>query len=156
MANYKSGFKRKENDRFVSYILIGFTATFFVIILSVILYNAFSKDLEYDSFDRIEDYSLIGDMPESEYLVYYYSDNCYYCSKIEIEVLSFADDNNRNIKVYFLDAGNVTGYNNVPGLNGTPSLVTVINGQMVDLSSGSVKIVETFEKIDEGSYIYLN
>ena len=156
MANYKSGYKRKGSDRFISYILMGFAVTFFIIIVSLILYNVFSKSLDYSSFDRIEDYSLIDEMPEDEYLVYYYTVSCYYCKEIKEEVLDFADDNNRGIKVYFIDAENVTGTNYIAGMDGTPSLLTVINGQIVNLVGGATDIPNTFRDINNGSYLYFN
>ena len=156
MAEYKSGFKRQPNDRFISYILIGFAATFFVIIVSVIMFNLLSKDLEYSNFDRIPDYSLITNMPEDEYLVYFYSDDCYYCKEIKFQVLEFADNNNAGIKVYLLDAGNVTGYNSVSGMDGTPTVLMVVNGQLVDLVGGSTQIISVFDEINGGTYLYLN
>ncbi|MCK5388779.1 MAG: thioredoxin family protein [Candidatus Izimaplasma sp.] len=156
MADYKTGFKRQKNDRLISYILIGFAASFFVIIISVIMFNLLSKDLEYSNFDRIEDYSQITTMPEDEYLVYFYSEDCYYCKEIKFQVLEFADENNANIKVYMLDAGNVTGYNNVSGMDGTPTILMVVNGQLVDLVGGSTQIISVFDEINGGTYLFLN
>ena len=156
MADYKTGFKRQKNDRLISYILIGFAASFFVIIISVIMFNLLSKDLEYSNFDRIEDYSQITTMPENEYLVYFYSEDCYYCKEIKFQVLEFADENNADIKVYMLDAGNVTGYNNVSGMDGTPTILMVVNGQLVDLVGGSTQIISVFDEINGGTYLFLN
>ena len=156
MANYKKGFKPKKEDRFISYMLIGFAAVFFVIILSIILYNVFAQPLDYERFDRIEDYSLITQMPEDEYLVYYYSPECYYCKEIKMDLLNFADENDADIKVYFLDQYNVTGTNNVPGMDGTPTIITIRNGQLVDLSPGATGILNVFNEINNGTYIYID
>jgi|LGVF01.2.fsa_nt_gb thiol-disulfide isomerase/thioredoxin len=156
MAEYKSGFKRHSNDRFMSYVFIGFAVAFFIIIISVILFNMLSTELEYTSFDRIEDYSDITNMNENEYLIYFYSEECYYCKEIKYDVLEFADENNEGIKVYFLDAGNVTGYNNISGMDGTPSILMVVNGQLVDLVGGSTQILSVFEQINSGTYLYIN
>ncbi len=156
MAEYKSGFKRHSDDRFMSYVLIGFAVAFFIIIISVILFNMLSTELEYSSFDRIEDYSEITNMNEDKYLVYFYSEECYYCKEIKYDVLEFADKNNEGIKVYFLDAGNVTGYNNISGMDGTPSMLMVVNGQLVDLVGGSTQILGVFDQINSGTYLYIN
>jgi len=156
MAEYKSGFKRHSDDRFMSYVLIGFAVAFFVIIISIILFNMLSTELEYSSFDRIEDYSEITNMNEDKYLVYFYSEECYYCKEIKYDVLEFADKNNEGIKVYFLDAGNVTGYNNISGMDGTPSMLMVVNGQLVDLVGGSTQILGVFDQINSGTYLYIN
>ena len=98
MAKSKKRFKRKKEDRFISYVLIGFSVVFFVIILSIILYNVLAQPLTYDNFDRITDYSLIDKMPEDEYLVYYYTEDCSWCKEIKNEVLEFANENNAGIK----------------------------------------------------------
>ncbi|MCD6482219.1 MAG: thioredoxin family protein, partial [Candidatus Izimaplasma sp.] len=126
------------------------------IIISVILFNLLSKELTYSSFDHINDYSEISHMDEDEYLVYYYSEICGHCNDIKIQVLEFADDNNEDIKVYFIDAGKVTGYNYISGMNGTPSLLMVVDGQLVDLVSGSDKIINIFDQINDGTYLYIN
>jgi len=156
MAKNKSGFKKKSEDRFISYILIGFSVVFFVIILSIVLYNVLAQPLDYDSFETIENFSLVNQMPESEYLVYYYTEDCTFCKQIKTAVLEFADDNNAGIKVYFIDGYNVTGINTVPGMEGTPSLVTVRNGVVVNLVAGAVDIPNTFDEINAGTYGYLN
>ncbi|MCK5761572.1 MAG: thioredoxin family protein [Candidatus Izimaplasma sp.] len=156
MAEYKSGFKRHSDDRFMSFLLIGFAVAFFIIIISVIMFNLLSTELEYSSFDRIGDYSEITNMNEDEYLVYFYSEECYYCKEIKYDVLEFADENSAGIKVYFLDAGNVTGYNNIAGMDGTPSILMVVNGQLVDLVGGSTQILSVFDQINSGTYLYIN
>jgi len=156
MAEYKSGFKRQSNDRMMSYILIGFAVTFFVVIVSLILFNVFSKELTYASFDHVENYADITTMDEDQYLVYFYSEVCHYCNDIKPQVLEFADDNGENIKVYFLDARNVSGFNNIPGMDGTPTLLMVVDGHLVDMVSGTTSIISIFDKINDGSYLYLN
>lgn len=156
MANYKSKSKHHTSDRFISYVLIGFAATFFIIIISIILYNMFSKELDYTSVTHIEDQTSVYNMPEDEYLVYFYSPECYYCKEIKMDILNFADENDADIKVYFLDQYNVTGTNNVPGMDGTPTILTIKNGQIVDLSPGATGILNTLSEINNGSYIYID
>ena len=156
MADYKRGFKRQSNDRFTSYVFIGFAIAFFIVIISIILFNLLNKDLTYDSFDHIEDYSQITTMPEDEYLVYWYSEECYYCKQVKPDILEFANDNNENIKVYFLDAANASGYNNIPGMDGTPSILFISDGNIVDLVGGSTQILALLEQINADTYLYLN
>ncbi|MCK5761518.1 MAG: thioredoxin family protein [Candidatus Izimaplasma sp.] len=156
MAEYKRGFKRQGNDRFTSYIFIGFVIAFFVLIVSIILFNVFNKELDYSSFDYIEDYQEITTMPEDEYLVYFYSEGCGHCQQIKYDVLEFADDNNENIKVYFLDAGIASGYNNISGMNGTPSVLLIVDGQLIDLVAGDTSILSLFDQVNGGTYLYLD
>jgi len=156
MAQYKSGFKRQQNDRLFSYVLIGFAVTFFLVIVSLILFDVLSKDLTYESFDHVDNYIDITQMDESEYLVYFYSENCHYCNDIKPQVLEFADKNGADVKVYFLDAGSAAGENNIPGMDGTPTLLTVVDGRLVDMVSGTTSIIDIFDKINGGTYAYLN
>ena len=53
MTTKKNNIKSKSGDKFLTYMLIGFAVAFFVIILSMILFNAFDKTLNYDSFDKL-------------------------------------------------------------------------------------------------------
>ena len=156
MAEYKSGFKRQSNDRLFSYVLIGFAVAFFVVIVSLILFSVFSKELTYDSFDHIDNYSNITQMDEDRYLVYFYSDVCHYCNDIKPQVLEFADENGANVKVYFLDAGSAEGINTIPGMDGTPTLLMIVDGHLVDMVSGTTSIISIFDQINGGTYAYLN
>ena len=156
MATYKNGHKKKSNDKFLSYVLIGFAITFFVILISMILFNSFDDTLDYDSFDTIDDYSQIQLKSESQYLVYWYSETCPACTAIKQEVLDFADENEAGIKIYFMDAAKTTGTNYITQMTGTPSLLTVVNGVIVDLNVGSDLIPKTFDEINNGSYSNIN
>ncbi len=161
MANYKSGYKKKKNDRFVSYIFIGFAITFIILIISVVFYNIFTRELEYTSFTHIEYEQTIYDMPEDEYLVYFYTEECGACIALKQEVLEFADDNNADIEVYFvdLDIVNSGGTLFVPdAVTHTPTLIVVKDGLPVDLIMGASEddIPAVFDEINAGSIIYLD
>lgn len=152
MAKYRNGHKKQKNDKFLSYILIGFAITFLVVLTSMILFNYFDTTIDYDSFDTVDDYSQIAYQDEDRYLVYWYTETCPACITIKQEVLDFADSNVEGIKVYFMDATKTTGTNNIAQMTGTPSMLTVVNGVIVDLNSGSISIPETFDDINDGTY----
>ncbi len=156
MATYKNGHKKGSNDKFLSYVLIGFAITFFVILVSLVIYNSFNKTLDYDSFSTIDNYSDIQQMDEDVYLVYWYSETCTACTTIKAEVLAFADSNEVDMKVYFMDAGTASGTNYIPQMTGTPSLITIINGAIVDLNVGNIEIPQTFDEINDGTYSTIN
>ena len=156
MASTKKRYKNKSDEKFISYILIGFSIAFFVIIVSILLFNLIAKPLDYGSFDSITDGATIPTQEESEYLIYYYTEECTYCKEIKQQVLDFADDNNQDIKVYFMDGVNVNGANYVSGLSGTPALLTIVNGQVVDLVAGNVDIPATFDAINDETYAFFN
>ena len=155
MTTKKNNIKSKSGDKFLTYVLIGFAVAFFVIILSMILFNAFDKTLNYDSFDKLPSQSALLTQPEDQYLVYYYTESCLYCQEIKTEVLNFANENNANIKVYFWD-GAVLGTAPYTEIKGTPAMIMVSNGQVVDLINGYIQIPVTFDAINAGTYLYIN
>lgn len=156
MATYKNGHKKSSNDKFFSYILIGFAITFFIILISMVLFNIFDDTLDYDSFEQVGDYSQIQLMEENQYLVYWYSETCPACINIKEAILEFADNNNAGIKVYFMDADKTSGSNYITQMTGTPSLITIVNGVIVDLNVGYVDIPVILEQINNGTYSYIN
>lgn len=156
MATYKNGHKKQSSDKFFSYVLIGFAITFFVILVSMILFSAFDKTLSYDSFDSVDDYAFITSQDEDEYLVYWYSETCPACTAIKTEVLEFADSNEAGVKVYFMDAARTTGTNYITQMTGTPSMVVVVDGVIVDLALGNEAIPQLFDAINNGTYSNIN
>ena len=156
MATYKNGHKKNSNDKFLSYVLIGFAITFFVILISMVLFNSFDSTLDYDSFSTIDDYLEIQLKDEEVYLVYWYSETCPACTAIKDQVLEFADSNEVDMKVYFMDAATTTGTNYITQMTGTPSLLTIINGEIVDLNVGNVDIPATFDAINDRTYSTIN
>lgn len=161
MANYKSGFKKKKNNRFVSYIFVGFAIAFFILIISVVLYNMFTKELDYSSFTHIEYEQTIYDMDEDEYLVYFYTEECGACIALKQEVLEFADSNNADVEVYFVDLNIVVsgGTLSVPAaVTHTPTLIIIKDGVLVDLIMGArdYEIPAIFDEINAGSIINLD
>lgn len=163
MATYKSKRKRSNNDRFLTYVIVGFGAVIVSLVLGLIIYNIFNEELTYDDFDHVSSFYSITTQQEDAYLVYYYSESCGYCTQIKQRVLNFSESNNANIKVYFLDARTATGNTLVISdptsgetMDGTPSLITVVNGEVVHMAPGYINVLETFDKINEGTYTYLD
>jgi len=155
MATTNKNYSKKSGDRFLTYTLMGFAIAFFALVLSLILFNSFNKTLTYDSFDKLTSQSALLSQPESEYLVYYYSEACTYCQEIKSQVLEFADSNNANVKVYFWDAG-VIGGTSISAVEGTPAMFTVVNGAIVNITNGYIQIPATFDAINAGTYTYIN
>lgn len=163
MATYKSGYKRSNSDRFLTYSIVGFGVVIVSLILGLIIFNIVHEEVTYDSFDHITSFYNITSQDEDEYLVYYYSENCGYCNEIKQKVLNFADKNNANVKVYFLDATQATGTtlpiadpNTGETMDGTPSLISVVNGTIVQMSPGYIEVLNTLEEINDGTNAYIN
>lgn len=117
--------------------------------------DATSDDLySYDDYIHLTNFSQIQTQYEDTYLVYYYSVSCSHCSIIKDIVLEFAESNPNDIAIYLIDAYNVGGTNYVEGMGGTPALLTIVSGQIVDMNVGSLAIPIVIEDIDNGYYSY--
>ncbi len=181
MATYKSGYKRsKGNDKFLLYMLIGFAIVVVGLIIGVIIYNAANPDLDYSSFEdvHIENFRDVTTIDDTEYIVYFYGVNCGYCKDIKYQVLNFAETNNQDIKVYMLesatpddwildDNGTQTTEDDYyrsdikdPHSNyymrGTPAMVTVKNGVVIDMVVGPDLILSLIDSVEEETYGLLN
>jgi len=163
MATYKSGYKRSNNDRFLTYVIVGFGGLIVALVIGLIVYNILHVVYTYDDFEKITSFYTITTQDEDEYLVYYYGENCSHCIDIKERVLNFAHDNDAGIKVYLLDAATATGTTLViqdpttgATMDGTPSLISVKNGVIVQMSPGDVNVLNTMEEINEGTNAFIN
>lgn len=155
----KGSFAKSSNDRFLTYLLVGFAAVIVSLVVGLIIYNIFNEELTYDSFDHITNFYDIEDQEEDQYLVYFYSESCSICSDIKLQVLKFADKNEADVKVYFLDNLAATGRDRIvtdpetlATMDGTPSLITVVDGQITHMAPGYVQVLDTLEAINDGTY----
>ena len=149
-------------DNFIRNILLGFGGV--IVALAIALFAVEVNSPQYDDFDHLTSFQAIDRQAEDQYLVYYYSETCGYCSEIKDTVLKFAKNNKADLKVYIIEAGPaISGVNNIVNPNdpndlmdGTPSLVTVVDGRIVDLNSGATDIPNVLELINEGTYTYID
>lgn len=155
----KGSFAKSNNDRFLTYMVVGFAAIIVTLVVGLILYNVFNEELTYESFDHITSFYDIEDQNEDQYLVYFYSEACSYCNTIKSQVLNFADDNEAGVKVYFLDNLVATGKDRIvrdpdtlATMDGTPSIITVVDGQITHMSPGYDQVLDTLEAINNDSY----
>ena len=163
MATYKSGYKRKGNDKFITYLLVGFAVIILSLVIGLIVNNIVNPELDYDSFDQVTNFQQIHQQDEDEYFVYWYSESCYYCTQIKNQVMGFADSNNADVKVYMMDAANTDGYKQFvidpatgEPLGGTPAMIAVRNGEIVDIAPGYIEIPNLIDDVNDGSYDYFN
>jgi thiol-disulfide isomerase/thioredoxin len=163
MAEYKSSKKKKGNDdKFLTYLILGFAGVLLTIIGGMIINSFINPTLDYDSFETLTSYQQIDSMPEDQYFVYFYGSNCGHCVEIKEQLLRFANENDAGMKVYFLESYGATGYNTIVDpdsgdpMNGTPTLITVVNGNIVDLSVGKILIIDTIDNVNDGTYGYIN
>ncbi len=162
MTDANKKYKKKSEDKFISYILIGFSVAFFAVILGVILFNLNNKPLVYDNFTHIEDKQTIYTESEDQYLVYFYQDECGGCKVLKPEILSFADSNKNDLKVYFVNTyvARTTGNLVIPTeIHYTPSIMLISNGVYVDFAVGageeSNEIPALLDEINAGENAYI-
>lgn len=154
-----STYKRKGNDdRFFTYLLVGFGGVIVALIIGLLVYNIINREYDYDEFQRIGSFQAVNDMEEDQYLVYFYGEYCNHCQDIKQQVLKFANKNDAEITVYLMESGSTTGINNIVSpitdkpMNGTPSMIVVIDGIIVDIAVGADDIPTLLNDIDEGTY----
>ncbi len=140
--------------------------TVFVLSLFIMTLAGCDSKLDYDDFanDHIIGMDNIIEQSDSQYLVYYYGSSCSPCKTIKDKVLTFALENDANIKVYFIESGPNTNLDiktdpsyitdPITGepMSGTPTMITILNRRVVDLNVGPTIIIDLLEKIEEGSY----
>ncbi|MDC0559039.1 hypothetical protein OAO42_01370 [Candidatus Izimaplasma bacterium] len=155
--------KKKGQDKFLTYLIAGFAIIFVGIVATLIIVRLVDPPIVYNSFDHIDTYGEFTQMEENEYLVYWYGDSCSACIRIKEDVLNFAFDNNRGIKMYFAEVSDTDGNylsivdpDDLVAISGTPSLITVRNGVIVDIAKGSIEVVETLDAINNNTFNDLN
>lgn len=155
MAKHKSSVQSNSSDKFVVRVFIGFGVLFAVLIVSLLVFNANKKVYAYEDFVTLTDFGGYTTQSEEKYIVYYYSDNCGYCDLIKTDVLSFADSNDADVKVYLMNASGMTGTNPFPeghDLFGTPAMHVVVNGVITNSYLGSLQIPEALDSINAGTH----
>jgi len=149
-------------DNFISTLFKVFGGVIILLVVGLIIFNALKVEYGYNDFQHLSNFQAIDDMPEDQYLVYYYGENCGHCTLIKEQVLRFANKNEAGIKVYLMDSANTSGVNTVvhpdtgKEMTGTPSMITVVDGVIVDLNVGSEAIPELLDAINEGTYTEIN
>jgi thiol-disulfide isomerase/thioredoxin len=134
---------------------------------------------------HLQNFADVTTQEEDTYFVYFYGINCGYCSDIKEEVLGFADNNEAGIKVYLIESSDPTDYvdrvnpltqevivnpntgepyqaapitDPITGaqVTGTPTMITIVNGNVVDVNVGPNTITDLVGLVNEGAYGFIN
>lgn len=108
--------------------------------------------LQYSEFEHLYNYSQVLTQSEDEYFVYFYATWCSVCSKVKDDILPFTFSNTNEVKVYLIDIDHLTGENFIEGFEGVPTLVTIVDGVLVDLNVGETNIRITLNDTNAGIY----
>ncbi len=126
-----------------------------------------SDELDYSDFsdDHLNTWQNILDKDEDQYLIYYYGVNCSHCKTIKQDVLQFAQHNDADLKVYFIESGEVPreDYDMYPLLDpqsgeevpGTPTMFVVVDGNAKAMNVGPTIIRSLLEQINKGTYGFI-
>ena len=108
--------------------------------------NIVSDRLDYGSFEHLESYDDVENQEEGTYLVYYYSTTCGFCNQIKEEVLAFADENDKNLKVYMLNAKEVPT-DDPYDITGTPTMLYIVDNEFEEKIVGAVDVPAFLESV---------
>ncbi|MFK5883593.1 MAG: thioredoxin family protein [Candidatus Izemoplasma sp.] len=113
-------------------------------------------DLDYSDFDHLSNYSQVLTQEEDQYFVYFYATWCSICATVKTDVLTFTNSNVNDAKVYLIDIDHLAGENFIPGFDGVPTMVTIVNGQLVNMNVGGTAIRITINDTNASNYSYFD
>lgn len=151
----------KKDNRFIIYILGGLIIAFLGLTFTLFIYNTANPQLDYDDMEQMNSFAETYSQEEDVYLVYFYAESCPACGNIKREVLAFADSNNFDVPVYFVDLAKISLPSNtndiLTGYRGTPHMEIVLNGNYIGASaSGDVQVPNLLDEINSGQNDYIN
>lgn len=156
--------KRKGQDNFLLYIIIGFVVLIVGLSAALIITNTIEDNntttYEYDEFEHLYDFSQFDSQNESLYGVYYYQETCGGCQAAKQDTLAFATENNLNMNVYLVDANLTSDNDNVKDdivFNGeelryTPTLLIYNDGVLEDMIVGYEALISFYNTVENGNY----
>jgi len=106
-------------------------------------------DLDYSDFEGqfITDVSDQINMPDDDYYVYYYGIYCHACNLIKAQVLdTFYRANNDTI--YFVEVNSFYDIAYESGVNGTPTIIHVVDNEIVGFYEGRTSILAMIDEIN--------
>lgn len=141
---------KKKQDNFLRNALIVFGSIF--VILTIVFIVSSLGEPKYKDFEHLQTFEDFDNQIEDKYAVYYYSTECGACAAIKNRVLDFALENELGLKVYFLELLTAEGdYRAMPAsVTGTPNIIFVENGTVVDTIQGSDVITDFFDSVKDG------
>lgn len=172
MATYKKGFHKRDPEKMFLKVIFGVIIAVIFLIGVVWVYDATSKWQEYDYFTTITEYEGIfdytngGDEELDDYVIYFYATGCSHCQDAKTDVLKLGSKINKNEELFFLAntdsmSDEETNYQTfLDELNitqfGTPTIIVIIDGEVDEIYSGTITVIETLQTIADGTYENFN
>lgn len=118
--------------------------------------------LDYDDFqqNKVSSYSELESQSSGRYIAYYYSETCSHCIEIKPEILNFFSGL-EDIPFYLLDIVDADDRSGFEEFIGTPTLMLLQDGEILEMYIGSDRIkvfIESYTDfdIDNLEYSYFN
>lgn len=145
MAKNVKSKKKIDPVKLSFFIIIGLLVIFSAV---SIIYNISQSRLEIDNWEEVTTKHETG-----TYFAYIYADSCVYCQQIRGDVAEFAEGNEGDIPLYYVDWPVVPrSLVEARVITGTPTLLVFHNGDWVDTIVGPGPIVDTFESVNNGTF----
>jgi thiol-disulfide isomerase/thioredoxin len=148
-----------KKDNFLRNMIVGSAAVLVILIGAILILDITNPTLTYDDFQEVGYYELVGSMPEGDYVVYFYAEDCSHCNAIKSNMMDFGKDNAMDLPLYLLDAATTAGDRGIIDLDGqqmtgTPTLLVFHDNQLVDFYIGDTPILAFIEGVEDGSYSF--
>ncbi|MDD4070146.1 MAG: hypothetical protein PHF05_06810 [Candidatus Izemoplasmatales bacterium] len=110
--------------------------------------NTDNNGLDYSDFSElmILDPNLQLNMPESDYYLYFYGEQCTWCNNIKIDVLTtiaLAKDT----KIYLVRVKYFSDISEDIDLGGTPAMFHIVNGEVQEEFEGAYDILDLLKEL---------
>jgi len=170
MATYTKGYKKKNPEQALLLTIVGIIGLVLLVVGAVFIYDLATDAGSYDDYTHIEAYDLILNQVDSsnqeisDYLVYFYSDDCSNCTSIKREALKLVEKID-NVPIFFVNASTIketaTGDKDIfeDLINATvrtPMVISITDGEFKELYSGTIRVIEILESVEEGTYTPFN
>jgi len=105
----------------------------------VMSYLSFSGSIIHEANEQL-------DQEEDVYYIYYYGDNCSACTNIKNEALYTIEFLNED-SVYFVKLYTSSDIHEDISIEGTPSLVRIVNGEVDEVFKGGQKVIDALHDL---------
>ncbi len=169
MATYTKGFKKQSGETLLLKVIVGIIGAVLVIVMAVFFYDLATNVGTYDDYTHITAYDKVLTQVDADqeqlqdYLIYFYSDTCVNCEKIQKEALQLVARINRSATVVFFvniteatettsgDKDALLAEINLMSI-ATPMIVAVVDGEFYQTYVGTESVLNLLKDVKAGDY----
>ncbi|MFH0993072.1 MAG: hypothetical protein V1761_01840 [bacterium] len=169
MATYTKGFKKQTGETLLLKVIVGIIGAVLLIVLAAFFYDLATNVGTYDDYTHITAYDKVLTQVDADqdqlqdYLIYFYSDTCTNCEKIQKEALQLVSRINRDETIVFFvniteatetasgDKDALLLAINLSSL-ATPMIVAVVDGEFYRTYVGTEPVIDLLKEVKAGDY----